>query len=56
MEELCRGEWWDIPCLMVKTPRRTYRYGWPAERGELETLFDVDEWLRQIGAMLAGGR
>ncbi len=40
-----RGEWWDLPCLMIQTAGRTYRYGWPAARGEPETEFDVDEWL-----------
>jgi hypothetical protein len=43
-----RDEWWDIPCLMLETELRVYRYGWPAERGELEYLFDVDEWLAEI--------
>jgi hypothetical protein len=43
-----RGEWWDVPCLMVETAGRTYRYGWPAERGEPETVFEVDEWIAEI--------
>jgi len=47
-----RGDWWDLPCLMIQTPERTYRYGWPAQRGELETIFDVDEWLVQLRSML----
>jgi hypothetical protein len=42
-----RGEWWDVPCLMVETPARTYRYGWPAERDE-PAEFDVDEWMDEI--------
>ena len=45
VERAYRGEWWTVPCLMVQTPRITYRYGWPAARGELELIFDVDEWL-----------
>jgi len=47
-----RGDWWDLPCLMIDTPDRTYRYGWTAERGELERIFDVDEWLVQLRSML----
>jgi len=47
-----RGEWWDIPCLMVETGRVTYRFGWPAQRGEPETIFDVDEWLGALRRML----
>jgi len=43
-----RGEWWDVPCLMVAAPGITYRYGWPAERGDLELIFDVDEWLDNL--------
>lgn len=46
-----RGEWWDIPCLMLEMPERTYRYGWPAKRGEPETIFDVDEWLAMLRSM-----
>ncbi len=48
-----RGDWWDIPCLMIEIPERTYRYGWPSERGEPETVFDVDAWLVQLRSMLA---
>ncbi len=40
-----RGEWWDVPCLMLQMPQRTYRYGWPARRQEPGTIFEVDEWL-----------
>jgi hypothetical protein len=47
-----RGEWWTVPCLMVRTPRITYRYGWPARRGELELIFDVDEWLDHIRSLV----
>jgi len=47
-----RGEWWDVPCLMIYTPRTTYRYGWPAERRDIELLFDVDEWLLRIRQLL----
>ncbi|MHC4789564.1 MAG: hypothetical protein ACYS8K_10235 [Planctomycetota bacterium] len=51
-----RGEWWNIPCLMLTTQTRTYRYGWPAERSELETLFDVGEWLVHLRSLLGNGR
>jgi hypothetical protein len=47
-----RGEWWDVPCLMIETAGFTYRYGWPAERGELELVFDVDEWLEHLRRLL----
>jgi hypothetical protein len=46
------GEWWDVPCLMIETPEVTYRYGWPAERGELDRIFDVEEWLRSLRDLL----
>ncbi len=46
--EFRRGEWWDVPCLMVELPEITYRYGWPAERTDLDTIFDVDEWLMHL--------
>ena len=53
VERAYRGEWWIVPCLMVQTPRITYRYGWPSERGELELIFDVDEWLGYLRPLLA---
>ena len=31
---------------------KIYRYGWAAERGEFETIFDVSEWLIQLRSML----
>jgi hypothetical protein len=46
------GRWWDVPCLLVQTSGRTYRYGWPAERRELDRIFSVQEWLRQLRSML----
>ena len=49
-----RGEWWDIPCLMLATPALTYRYGWAAERGEPSTVFEVDEWLVALRSLLEG--
>jgi hypothetical protein len=49
-----RGEWWTVPCLLVRTAERTLRYGWPAERGELDTIFDVDEWLIEIRNLRGG--
>jgi len=49
-----RGEWWDVPCLMLETAEVTYRYGWPAERGELEFIFDVDEWLEALRRLRGG--
>ena len=55
VQDAFRGEWWDIPCLMIRTPRVTYRYGWPAERRELETIFDVDEWVASLRELLGGG-
>ena len=54
MPECYRGEWWDIPCLMIQTPKVTYRYGWPAERRELESIFDVDEWLEALRRLCGG--
>jgi hypothetical protein len=51
LERAYRDEWLAVPCLMVQTPRITYRYGWPARRGELELIFDVDEWLRYIRSL-----
>lgn len=50
--EAYRGDWLGIPCLMIGTAAITYRYGWPAERGELELIFDVDEWLEHLRSML----
>jgi len=55
VQDAFRGEWWDIPCLMIQTPRVTYRYGWPAERRDLETIFDVDEWVTSLRELLGGG-
>ena len=52
IERVYRGEWWTVPCLMIQTPRITYRYGWPAERGELELIFDVDEWLGYLRSLV----
>ncbi len=49
-----RGEWWDIPCLMIETAEQTYRYGWAAERQEPETDFEVDEWVDEIRLLLRG--
>ncbi len=40
-----RGEWWDVPCLMIESGQFTWRYGWAARRGEPELVFDVDEWI-----------
>jgi hypothetical protein len=54
IKRVYRGEWWDIPCLMIETAGRTYRYGWAAEREELETVFEVDEWLQEIRFLLRG--
>jgi len=51
IERFRRGEWWDIPCLMLEMPDRTYRYGWPATRGEPGRIFDVDEWLTLLRSM-----
>ncbi len=51
VEKAYRDEWLTVPCLMVQTPQATYRYGWPARRGELELLFDVDEWLDRIRSL-----
>jgi len=51
-----RGEWWDVPCLMIETRQRTYRYGWPAERGDPERVFDVDEWVQEIRGLLQRGQ
>lgn len=47
-----RGQWWDIPCLMLDTGQFTYRYGWPAARGEFAAIFDVDEWLVHLRSLL----
>jgi hypothetical protein len=49
-----RGEWWDVPCLMIRTPGLTYRYGWPAERHELESIFDVDQWVEALRRLCGG--
>jgi len=46
-----RGEWWDVPCLMVETGGKTFRYGWPAEREEAAE-FDVDEWVEEMRFLL----
>ncbi|MHC4479572.1 MAG: hypothetical protein ACYS8K_07995 [Planctomycetota bacterium] len=48
-----RGEWWTIPCLLLATGDREYRYGWPAARAELEAIFDVDEWLTHLRTLLS---
>jgi hypothetical protein len=53
VQKAYRGEWWTVPCLMIQTPSITYRYGWPAARGELELIFDVDEWLTHIRSLVA---
>jgi len=49
-----RGEWWDIPCVMIETRERTHRFGWPARRHELDAIFDVTEWLEAIRRLLHG--
>ncbi len=51
VERAYRDEWLAVPCLMVQTPQATYRYGWPARRGEVELIFDVDEWLERIRSL-----
>jgi len=51
VERFWRGQWWDVPCLMLQVRQRVYRYGWPDRRGELETIFDVDEWLAKLGSI-----
>jgi len=51
IEKAYRGEWLTVPCLMVQTQEATYRYGWPARRGELDLIFDVDEWLDRIRSL-----
>lgn len=48
IEEVYRGEWWDVPCLMIETERQTLRYGWAERREEPEFVFDVDEWLQVL--------
>jgi hypothetical protein len=52
IEEVFRGDWLGVPCLMIRTAGLTYRYGWPAERGELELIFNVDEWLGCLRSIL----
>ncbi len=52
VQRFWRGEWWDVPCLMLQTAGRTYRYGWSAGRGEPESVFDVDEWLEHLRSIL----
>ncbi len=52
LEDVWQGDWWDVPCLMLRTPLRTYRYGWPGDRGDLEALFDVDEWIAALRPLL----
>ena len=54
LEEVFNGEWWDVPCLMLRTPGLTLRYGWPGDRGNLDTIFDVDEWITVLRSLLAG--
>jgi hypothetical protein len=52
IENVYRGEWLEVPCLMVQTPGITYRYGWPVGRGELELIFNVDEWIERLRSLL----
>jgi hypothetical protein len=47
-----RGLWWDVPCLMLETDGLTHRFGWPAERRELATVFDIAEWLETLRELL----
>jgi hypothetical protein len=51
IEQVYRGEWLGVPCLMIQTPGITYRYGWPSERGELELIFNVDEWIERLRSL-----
>ncbi|MHC4592578.1 MAG: hypothetical protein ACYS8L_07795 [Planctomycetota bacterium] len=39
---------------MLATGACTYRYGWPAARGEFAAIFDVDEWLVHLRSLLRG--
>lgn len=50
IQEVCRGDWWDMPCLMIRTAETTHRFGWPAERMDIETLFDIGEWINALRA------
>jgi len=52
LERAYRGEWWTLPCLMIQMAGITYRYGWPAKRGEPALIFDVDEWLLHIRSLV----
>jgi len=52
IQKAYRGEWWTVPCLMLQTADMTYRYGWPAERGEPSLIFDVDEWMLHIRSLV----
>jgi hypothetical protein len=54
VQECRRDEWWDVPCLLIRAAGAAYRYGWPAERGELEAIFDVDEWLEALRRLRGG--
>jgi hypothetical protein len=51
IQRVWRGEWWDIPCLMIQTAESTHRFGWPAERTQIETEFDVSEWINALRAL-----
>lgn len=51
VRECRRGHWWDIPCLMVVTRPVAYRFGWPAERRDAATVFEVAEWLECLRAL-----
>jgi hypothetical protein len=54
IERVYRGEWLEVPCVMIEIPGLTYRYAWPAERGELELIFNVDEWIERLRALGEG--
>lgn len=47
-----RGEWWDVPCLMLQTAAETHRFGWPAERDDPSLEFQVSEWVDAIRRLM----
>jgi len=52
IQKVWRGEWWDMPCLMIATAETTHRFGWPADRLGIETLFDISEWINALRTLL----
>jgi hypothetical protein len=48
VQKALRDTWCRIPCLRIETREAAYRYGWPARRKEVDSIFTVGEWLTAL--------